>query len=279
MRLTVWRLALAGLASAALIMPASIPTAASPDPQDPTAPIVAEQTTGGGASFMRVAVTRHGNLWFASPKGVALTTFDEGYALCRRDEVGEDTAYAYDLPLEDVDAGDVGLGPVTVNQASTGAFPVTITRKTLDGTIRLTQTWEVPDTSEKDVTVTMTVRNAGTSTLEGLRLMRSADSHSDYADAPDSTFFRGATTVDSVFQWWDADANGAANGLVMTARTVGVSHEAGLSSDIDLALYCGGFSEMEPSDLSSGGSPQIVYFLPSLRPGAEVSVAFTYRRL
>jgi hypothetical protein len=279
MRLTVWRLALAGLASAALIMPASIPTAASPDPQDPTAPIVAEQTTGGGASFMRVAVTRHGNLWFASPKGVALTTFDEGYALCRRDEVGEDTAYAYDLPLEDVGAGDVGLGPVTVRQSTPGAFPVTITRATLDGTIRLTQTWAIPDTTEKDVTVTMTVRNVGPSTLEGLRLMRSADSHSDYADAPDSTFFRGATTADSVFQWWDADANGTANGLVMTARTVGVPHEAGLSSDVDLALYCGGFSEMEPSVLSSGGSPQIVYFLPSLRPGAEVSVAFTYRRL
>ena len=62
MRLTVWRLALAGLASAALIMPASVPTEASPDPRDPSAPIVAEQTTGGGAGFMRVAVTRHGNL-------------------------------------------------------------------------------------------------------------------------------------------------------------------------------------------------------------------------
>jgi hypothetical protein len=278
MRLSVWRLALAGLASAALIMPASVPTVAAPDPHDPSAPIVAEQTTGGGASFMRVAVTRHGNLWFESPKGVAMTSFDEGYALCR-DEVGEDIAYAYDLPLEDVDPGDVGLGPVTVSQGSPGAFPVTLTRKTLDGTIRLTQTWAVPDTAEKDVTVMMTVRNIGSSTLEGLRLMRSADSHWDYAMYPDPVFFRGATTADSVFQWWDEHTDGTANGLVMTARTMGVPHEAGLSSDVDLALYCGGFSEMEPSSLPGGGSPQIVYLVPSLRPGAEVSMAFSYRRL
>ena len=51
MRLTVWRLALAGLASAALIMPASVPTEAPPDPRDPSAPIVAEQTTGRRGRF------------------------------------------------------------------------------------------------------------------------------------------------------------------------------------------------------------------------------------
>jgi hypothetical protein len=112
--------------------------------------------------------------------------------------------------------------------------------------------------------------------------MRSADSHSDFADAPDQTFFRAATTADSVFQWWDealGEVDGVANGLVMTARTVGRPHEAGMSEDVDLALYCGGFATMEPIDPGSGGSPQVVYELPRLAPGEEVSVAFTYERL
>ncbi len=212
---------------------------------------------------------------------MTLTAFGEGYALCR-DQLGEVLAYAYDLPLEAVDPGDVGLGPVTVSQPVAGRFPVTIVRKTTDGRIRLAQTWSVPDTTEKDVTVTMTVRNASAGVVDGLWLMRSAGSHSDYADAPDESFFRAATTADSVFQWWDetpGGVDGVANGLVMTARTLGRPHEAGMSEDIDLALYCGGFATMAPIDPGSGGSPQVVYELPRLAPNGEVTVAFTYRRL
>lgn len=265
MRLARWRLALTAVAAAGLVLPATVPTAAESGPRQQAVPIVAEQTTGSGATFMHVAVTRKGNLSFESPVGVGT---GEGYALCKGDD-----AYAYNLPLEEVDPIDVGLGPVAIMQPDPGAFPVTIVRKTLDGTIRLSQTWSVPDPTEKDITVTMTVQNIGTTTLSDIRLMRSADGHTDYGD----TFFRAATTADSVFQWWDRDADGTANGLVMTARTLGRSHEAGMSTDIDNALFCGGYSGMTPFDAE--GFPQVVYLLPAMAPGAEVTVAFTYRRL
>lgn len=268
MRLTRWRLALTACAAAALALPATVPTTAGSGPRSLAVPVVADMVTGAGAGYMHVAVNRQGNLLFESPKGQWMTSFGEGYALCRDGE-----AYAYNLPVEDVGPGSVGLGPVTVTQPNPGAFPVTIVRDTHDGTIRLSQTWAVPDATEKDVTVTMTVRNIGASPIGGVALMRSADGHTQYGD----TFFRAATTADSVFQWWDNDANGTANGLVMTARTVGQPHEAGMSTDIDNALFCGGYSEMNPIDAE--GLPQVVYSLPMLAPGAEVTVAFTYRRL
>ncbi len=56
MRLTRLRVALAAIATVVLVAPLAVPSGAGPAPRDPTAPIVAEQVIGGGASFMRVAV-------------------------------------------------------------------------------------------------------------------------------------------------------------------------------------------------------------------------------
>lgn len=271
MRLVRWRLALTAVVAAVLVLPTTVPTAAESGTRTRTAPIVADFTSGAGTSYMNVSVTRQGNLSFESPSGEGLA-FD-GYGLCKLDQVQEYTAYAYNLPLEGVDQADVGFGPISITQPNRGAFPVTIVRKTLDGTIRLSQTVAVPDPTDKEVTITMTVRNIGTLPLSGLRLMRSANGHSQHGES----FFRAAETADSVFQWWDEDANGTANGVVMSARTVGQPHEAGMPSDIDLGLYCGGYSDMNPYD--NEGPAQIVYFLPRLAPGAEVTRAFLYHRL
>ena len=269
MRFTRWRFALAALAAAALVLPAAVPGSAGPSgPRPQVAPIVASMTTGAGASYMHVDVDRQGNLTFVSPQDEGLVY--DGYGLCK----GDQDAYAYNLPIEE--GGAAGLGPVTVTQPNPGAFPVTIVRKTWDGAIRLSQTWAVPDPTEKDITVTMTVRNISASPITDLRLMRSGSAHYQFDD-PNPPFFRGATTADSAFEWWDNDFNGTANGLVMTARTLGQPHVAGVSGDIDLARSCEGFNEMDP--FPSEGYPQIVYFLPTLPPGAEVTVAFTYRRL
>lgn len=268
MRLSRGRLTLTAFAAAALVLPATVPTVAGPGPRAQAIPVVAERTTGGGASFMRVTVNRQGNMYLESPKGESLV-FD-GYGLCK----GTEDAYAYNLPMEG--GGAAGLGPVTVTQPNPGTFPVTIVRKTQDGAIRLTQTWAVPDPTEKDVTVTMTVRNIGASPISDLRLMRSGSAHYQFDD-PNPPFFEGATTADSAFEWWDNDANGTANGLVISARTVGKPHEAGVSGDIDLARSCEGFNEMQP--YPAEGYAQVVYFLPTLAPGTEATVAFSYRRL
>jgi len=274
-RLTSWRVVVALLTAAALIAPAAVSGGATTVERAPTSAIAADVTTGGGASFMRVAVTRHGNLLFESPKGVQMTAFDEGYAFCK----GADEAFAYDMPIDEDEVpglnGEAGLASASVTQPKPGKFPLTIVRRTLDGRLRLTQTWTAPDASEKDVTVTMTVRNVGATTVRELSLMRSAASHSRDGDP----FFNVATTADSVFQWWEHDADGSARGLVMMARSVGKPHIAGVATDIDIPLYCGADPSMVPDELVGGGYPQITYEIGTLAPRAEATVVFVYRRL
>jgi len=270
MRFTRWRFALAALAAAALVLPAAAPTAARSGVQPQSIPVVADMTTGSGASYMHVTVNRQGNLLFDSGGGLY-----DGYAVCKTENY-ESMAYAYNLPLDDVMQQVVGLGPVTVTQPNPGAFPVTIVRNTADGKLRLTQTFPVPDPNEKYASVTMTVRNISASPVSDLRLMRTSQGWYQY-DSENPPFYMAATTADSVFQWGDGDANGTANGVVMTARSVGKPHEAGMSDDIDLALNCGGFSDMNPAPYA--GQAQVVYFLPTLAPGAQVTVAFGYYRL
>lgn len=275
MRLTRWSVTLAVLATVALVLPATVPTAAQngPRPQAYPYPIVAQVTTGSGASYMHVAVNRQGNLLFESPGGEGLY---DGYAVCETDQSGESMAYAYNLPLDDVMQQIVGLGPVRVTQPHPGSFPVTIVRDTKDGRFRLSMTFPAPDPTEKLASATMTVRNISGSPISDLRIMRTSQGGYQY-DNDFPPFFMAATTADSVFQWSDNDANGTANGVVMMARSMGKAHEAGMSDDIDLALNCGGFPDMDAS--SGGGQAQIVYFLPTLAPGAAWTMSFGYRRL
>jgi hypothetical protein len=274
-RLTSWRVVVALLAAAALIAPGAVSGGATTDERAPTSAIAADVTTGGGASFMRVAVTRHGNLLFESPKGVQMTAFDEGYAFCE----GSDEAFAYDMPIDEDEVpglnGEAGLAAASVTQPKPGKFPLTIERRTLDGRLRLTQTWAAPDANEKDVTVTMTVRNVGSTTVRELSLMRSAASHSRIGET--EPFFGIATTADSVFQWWETLAD--THGLVISARSVGKPHVAGVPTDIDIPLVCGADPSTMPDGLIDGGYPQITYEIGTLAPRAEATVVFVYRRL
>lgn len=237
----------------------------------PDSPVTASFTAGRGDGYLRVEVTRHGNLLFESPRDVLLTGFDDGYALCTAGE-----AWAYDLPIGEEWPMEQGFGPASVTQPTAGAFPVTIVRKTADGRFRVDQTWEVPDAAERDVTVRMTVRNLTSATIADVSLMRTADAH---WSEDLSWFFRGATTDDTAFQWWEDLATGSVRGLAMSARTLGRPHEAGMSTDVDLARWCGGFAEMYPDDLRAGGFPQVVYPLGPLGPRASVTLAFSYRRM
>lgn len=262
------------LALVALGVPSSSagPREASVAPLAVSAP-VATFVSGGGISFMRAEVDARGHLALESPRGVALTSFEgypEGYALCTGDE------YATAIDLESSEGHSVrGFTAPVVSQPDPGAFPVTITRRTTDGRFKLTQRWAVPDATEKDVTVTMTLKNIGATTASGLELIRSMEAHSNYGDLPALTI---GATGDSVVQWW-TPGTPVTHGLSMTARTLGVPHEGGFPTDIDLPDICGSYYDPGPSDLSSGGYARIDYFLPNLAPGASISVVVVYRRI
>lgn len=147
---------------------------------------------GSGANFLGVKVSDHGNLTsFESPAGrEQVFAGNEGYAVCSG---GGPTVHGHDT-------GSVeGLfAAPTFSQPTAGAFPLTVTRRTTDGKFLLTQVWAKPDAVEKDVTVTMTLKNISSATVTGVFLSRSGD-----FDIGNSSTDRAARTGDSVWQWDD----------------------------------------------------------------------------
>jgi hypothetical protein len=103
--------------------------------------------TGAGATKFRVCVSTAGNIIeFETPAGDTLInpTFYEGYHLCSASIV------AYDHSSNAV----AGFGaPVLVDTS-----PLTINRTTSNGVFTVTQIFQ-PDTTEKDLKVTMKVKN------------------------------------------------------------------------------------------------------------------------
>lgn len=254
------------LVVALCVPPSSAGSRTNARPLAATTTPVASFISGGGAGFMRAEVDARGHLSFESPRGVSLTS-PEGYALC----TGAPEATAIDI---DASYGHSirGFTAPVISQPRPGVFPVTITRRTTDGHLKLTARWTMPDPTEKDVTVTMTLKNIGTTKASNLELIRSKEIGGSSGYWPPDW---AAATADSAIEW----AGDPARGLVMTARTLGVPHEGGVVSDEDIPDVCGAYYDPTPNQYDGGGFLRIDYFLGSLAPGASVSVAFTYQRI
>jgi hypothetical protein len=95
-----------------------------------------------------------------------------------------------------------------------------VTRKSTDGKFQLTQVWNKPDAIEKDVTVTMTLKNLSSTTINNVFLSRSGD-----FDVGTSANDRGARTSDSAWQWDDVNGGDSPPvGVMLTALTLGATH-------------------------------------------------------
>jgi len=233
-------------------------------------------TNGSGANFLGVKVTDHGNLLsFESPAGneaaIGNGIAREGYSLCSLDG---NTVHGYDQ-------GNVELGfgtPTFAQPNGAGTFPLTVTRNTTDGKLQLKQVWAKPDAIEKDVTVTMTVKNISSSTINGVRLGRGGD-----FDIGNSTFDRGALTDDSAFQWDDRISGPDTTnsfGMQLTALTFATPHGPDIDSRAqwsDRGQRCDDFTQVTPvtdSDLAM----RVFYGLGNLTAGQSKSVKFEYGR-
>src|SRR5215210_1618936 len=146
--------------------------------------------SGGGANFLGVKVSNHGNLVLFESPANRESVFTEGYVLCSN---GTSTVHGHDTGTV-----EGGFGRPTFTQPTAGAFPLTVTRNTTDGKFQLKQVWNKPDAAEKDVTVTMTVTNRSSSTINDVILSRVAD-----LDVGGTSKDYGAQTTDSAFQWDD----------------------------------------------------------------------------
>jgi hypothetical protein len=237
-------------------------------------------TNGSGANYLRVAVSDHGNLTgFESPFGIFQNSGGEGYALCSNAGA---TVHGYDVA-----GSEAGFGTPTFAQPNgAGTFPLTVTRNTTDGKFKLTQVWATPDAGEKDVTVTMTVKNLSSSTINNVFLSRGGD-----FDVGNASSDRGALTGDSAFLWDDriGPTNQAedtpATGLQLTALTFATSHGPDIDTlahwvtgDAARYKHCDDFTELTPTGRADLAM-RVVYKLGNLSAQQSKTVKYEYGRM
>ncbi len=227
--------------------------------------------SGTGAAYMKACVNTDGTLSeFQSPSGYqqlsVLADNKEGYALCS----GTGTVHGYDAGVD-----GAGFRVPTVNQpGGPGTLPLTIVRKTIDGKFELTQAFGV-DTAEKDLTVTMTVKNLTTAAIANVKLARYYNGDIDNTDL-DDVYDR---TLDSV--WGTQGPTGHA--LQLYAKAIGTAHATRIEYATRwdpqggaTAAKCDvtGIEPAVPDDYVG----RIGYTLGTIAGGASKSVSFVYRR-
>jgi hypothetical protein len=240
--------------------------------------VKASFASGSGANFLGVKVSNHGNLLsFESPANQeAVFGGREGYAVCSTNgstHNGHDTGEV-----------EVGFGTPTFVQPTAGAFPLTVTRNTTDGKFQLKQVWAKPDATEKDITVTMTLKNRSSATIEGVLMSRSGD-----FDASGTSNDRGARTNDSAWLWDDATLVSPPGGLMLTALTFGTSHSTGIetqstwvgdgTTNSGTRQACGADRVNTPTTAASDFTMKVLYLFGNLSAGQSKTVKFEYGRM
>ena len=237
--------------------------------------VKASFASGSGANRLSVKVSNHGNLLsFESPATQeAVFSGREGYAVCT----------AEGATIHGHDTGDVeaGFGTPTFSQPTAGAFPLTVTRKTMDGKFQLKQVWNKPDATEKDVTVTMTIKNLSSAAIGGVVLSRSGD-----FDVGDTSPDQGARTADSAWQWDDPSSTAAEParvGTMLTALTFGRAHFSLIEprnewTDITRSVCSPGGGLPTPTAVQDLAM-RVFYNLGTLNAGQSKTVKFEYRRM
>jgi hypothetical protein len=234
--------------------------------------------SGSGANFLGVKVSDHGNLTsFESPAGKEhVFAGREGYAVCTNL-----------IPLQAYghDTGDVegGFGTPTFSQPNgAGTFPLTVTRNTTDGKFQLKQVWNKPDAAEKDVTLTMTLKNRTSSTLADVLLTRSGD-----FDVGGSVTDQGGASTDSAWLWDDVSSGIGSPyvGLKLTALTFGTTHNGYIVPEANWynqssgnRLNCNGANPPSPGTRAAFAM-QMTYHLGNLGAGQSKTVKLLYGRM
>jgi hypothetical protein len=241
-------------------------------PTEASTTVRASFASGSGANYLGVKVSNHGNLVsFESPAGKeAVFEGSEGYIVCSDQWL---TVHGHDSgPVES------GFGSPTFSQPNAGAFPLTVTRNTTDGKLRLKQVWSKPDATEKDVTLTMTLTNRSSATLHEISLVRFGN-----FDVGTTSSDRGAATSDSVWLWDDDVADLQLEGhprvgLMLTALTSGTPHVPFISEQPFNREDCFVSSNNTPA-APGNYNMHLNYEFFSLNAGQSKTVKFAYSRM
>jgi len=226
-------------------------------------------TSGSGQNYMQVCITSHGNLVnFISPSGQD-HIFMEGYAIC------DNPGNAEFVSGYDTGGGEEGCGSPTISQPNgANTLPLTITRSC--HCIKFKQVFS-RDTTEKDITITMTLTNICNFTLYNNRVSRYFDGDIN----GDVTYDVYDASVDSV---WARDIEA----LSLTALTFGTAHESVVEYQSNwtpfgsphTATGCSFSGIITPTAPGNTGNwvGRIQYYLGTLNAGQSKTVKAVYRR-
>ena len=227
---------------AGLVVLSSVGTMFAQEAEQPAAPVV-EASTNCFSTFaigtITYCVSEHGNIVrftspAAAPEHIRIGVIREGYAVCSSAVAGGAQQVSYD-------SGNVEAGwqaAVTITQPVPNALPLCITRRTTSN-IELQQCFS-HNANEKEVVVTMTVRNVSGATRFNVMMDRYFDG--DIAgDAGDDRYTRSADAV------WGEDGQHALvlrdiNGLAAPAHSTAVHTFGGF-----VAASCGQASVATPT--------------------------------
>jgi hypothetical protein len=233
---------------------------------------------GSGATFYRVCVSPTGNLTrLESPLGVEhLNQGDavDGWAVCRED--GWSNAWDFDAGRE----GELesNTGEYRIKQPNgPGTLPLYIYHTLWAG---LTVEQRISrQTVERELTVTMIVKNTSTVSIPGIVLYRMIDPDVD-GNWQDDLW---ATTADSVLV---TDGGLPGRGVSLTAGTRSIRHQAsaGIFGSVhngdqggDAACYQDGVAGGAIARAAGDYVASVGYFIGTLKPGYSKTVTFIYR--
>lgn len=239
----------------------------------PEVTLVAPQcfTSGSGRYFMKFCISSGGSITlFESPLGQTNINGREGYVVCAD---GDDNAIGFDAGV--AEAGWAGASASQPN--GPGTFPLIVTRDSLDGRIRLTQTF-TRNIVDRGVDIKMDVKNTSGVLLASVKLERYFDG--DIGGSAGDDEWR--STFESVW----ARTPLAPNMLLLTTADTAASSRFGrmeifaiwnpLGSGPQTARSCLGGTGFK--EFTGDAVGRMVTFLGSLNPGQTKSRTFRYRR-
>jgi hypothetical protein len=238
----------------------------------PEAPVV-EASTNCFSTFnigtMIYCVSEHGNVArltapAVGPEHIRIGVIREGYAVCG--------AVGALLPPQIAhDAGNTEAGwqlPVTIVQPVPNSLPLTITRRTLTG-LELVQSF-AHNAAEREIVVTMTLRNISGATRFNVRLDRYFDGDIA-ADAGDDRYNRSADAV------WGEDGGHAV--MLSDINFPAVPHATAVHTFAGFnAATCGQATNATPTAIGDHVG-RLSYSFGNLLNGASRTVRVQYQKL
>jgi hypothetical protein len=229
--------------------------------------------SGTGPTYLNFCISQDGNIAsFESPRFSTELVGEEGYAVASK--CGTLTATTHGA---DAGFAEGGFGTPTIVQPNgSNTFPLTIMRDTTDGVFRLKQSFS-RDTTEKDVTITMTLTNLSTSAVSNVFLTRY------FTDGLFISFNRFARSFDSVWGW-------DGYGFSLTDLTFATTHSTVVQTRNSwLSGGTGGLgdgcvttsavdTDTASGQLTNGWAGRVVYQLGTMNAAASKTVKVVYRR-